>query len=217
MKEKLKSIAIITLLAMSMVVAANATTLSDTISSFTGTLRVAPVDASTALTIDQNYDSVGLNIDSESTTQPSFLAYSGSGSTNYFYTGDLDSLYNTRFYNNIASSNNLVTIQQDNAGASGDVLQILNDGTGNGLIIDQNGDGDALIIDSEATDGKYALLAKTASNNFAFGVTEETSVNAGNTMVLGGYHLWVDATGDLRIKSSAPTSDTDGAIVGTQS
>jgi hypothetical protein len=34
---------------------------------------------------------------------------------------------------------------------------------------------------------------------------------------LGAYHLWVDATGDLRIKSSAPTGDTDGTIVGTQS
>lgn len=33
---------------------------------------------------------------------------------------------------------------------------------------------------------------------------------------LGSYHLWVDATGDLRIKSSAPTSDTDGTVVGTQ-
>jgi hypothetical protein len=36
-------------------------------------------------------------------------------------------------------------------------------------------------------------------------------------LILGSYHIWVDATGDLRIKSSAPTSDTDGTIVGTQS
>lgn len=34
---------------------------------------------------------------------------------------------------------------------------------------------------------------------------------------LGAYYLWVDSTGDLRIKSSVPTSDTDGTIVGTQS
>lgn len=33
---------------------------------------------------------------------------------------------------------------------------------------------------------------------------------------LGVHYLWVDATGDLRIKSSAPTSDTDGTVVGTQ-
>ena len=29
-------------------------------------------------------------------------------------------------------------------------------------------------------------------------------------------YLWTDATGDLRIKISAPTSDTDGTVVGTQ-
>jgi hypothetical protein len=30
-------------------------------------------------------------------------------------------------------------------------------------------------------------------------------------------YLWADSTGDLRIKTSAPTSDTDGTVVGTQS
>ena len=33
---------------------------------------------------------------------------------------------------------------------------------------------------------------------------------------LGVHRLWVDATGDLRIKSSIPTSDLDGTVVGTQ-
>lgn len=33
---------------------------------------------------------------------------------------------------------------------------------------------------------------------------------------LGVYHLWIDATGDLRIKSSTPTTDLDGTVVGTQ-
>lgn len=35
--------------------------------------------------------------------------------------------------------------------------------------------------------------------------------------VLGTNHLWVDSSNKLRIKSSAPTSDTDGSVVGTQS
>lgn len=35
--------------------------------------------------------------------------------------------------------------------------------------------------------------------------------------ILGTTHIWVDATGDLRIKSSAPTSDLDGSVVGAQS
>jgi len=36
-------------------------------------------------------------------------------------------------------------------------------------------------------------------------------------MRLVGHYLWVDTTGDLRIKSSAPTTDLDGTVVGTQS
>lgn len=36
-------------------------------------------------------------------------------------------------------------------------------------------------------------------------------------LYLGVYSIWVDATGDLRIKSGAPGSDLDGAVVGSQS
>ena len=39
----------------------------------------------------------------------------------------------------------------------------------------------------------------------------------GRHLALGSWRLWVDTSGRLRIKSSAPTSDTDGTIVGTQS
>ena len=38
----------------------------------------------------------------------------------------------------------------------------------------------------------------------------------GYRMLLGAYQFWVDSSGRLRIKSSAPTSDTDGTVVGTQ-
>lgn len=38
----------------------------------------------------------------------------------------------------------------------------------------------------------------------------------GGRLRLGTYHLWVDGSGRLRIKSSAPASDTDGTVVGTQ-
>ncbi|WP_261532604.1 hypothetical protein [Burkholderia multivorans] len=38
-----------------------------------------------------------------------------------------------------------------------------------------------------------------------------------NHLKLGGFHLWVDTSGNLRIKSSAPTSSTDGVVVGGQS
>jgi hypothetical protein len=39
----------------------------------------------------------------------------------------------------------------------------------------------------------------------------------GSHLILGGYHVWVDGSGKLRIKSGAPASATDGTIVGTQS
>lgn len=45
--------------------------------------------------------------------------------------------------------------------------------------------------------------------------TEDYAWNASH-LRLGGYHLWIDGTGRLRIKSSAPTGDTDGIVVGTQ-
>lgn len=38
----------------------------------------------------------------------------------------------------------------------------------------------------------------------------------GGLLILNHYALWVDSAGKLRIKSSTPTSDTDGTIVGTQ-
>ena len=38
----------------------------------------------------------------------------------------------------------------------------------------------------------------------------------GSPMKLGNNFLWVDSTTRLRIKASAPTSDTDGTVVGTQ-
>jgi len=56
-----------------------------------------------------------------------------------------------------------------------------------------------------------------------WGTDNATSLRAGDgtwngsRLRLGSYHIWVDSTGDLRIKSSAPTGDTDGTVVGSQS
>jgi len=51
-------------------------------------------------------------------------------------------------------------------------------------------------------------------------VVSDTSGSGGtwNTshLVLGIYHLWIDASGKVRIKNSAPSGDTDGTVVGTQ-
>jgi hypothetical protein len=48
-------------------------------------------------------------------------------------------------------------------------------------------------------------------------LAHNTSAWNSNHLKLGNYSLWVDATGDLRIKNGAPSSDTDGTVVGTQS
>lgn len=42
------------------------------------------------------------------------------------------------------------------------------------------------------------------------------SAETGAGFRLGGHRLWVDASGRLRIKNGAPTSDTDGVVVGSQ-
>lgn len=50
-------------------------------------------------------------------------------------------------------------------------------------------------------------------------VVQDTAGNAGwNTahLRLGIYHLWIDSSGRLRVKNSAPATDTDGTVVGTQ-
>jgi len=41
-------------------------------------------------------------------------------------------------------------------------------------------------------------------------------VNDSICLKIGDYYLWIDSTGDLRIKSSEPTTDTDGIVIGTQ-
>lgn len=38
----------------------------------------------------------------------------------------------------------------------------------------------------------------------------------GGTLAMGGYHLWIDASNRLRIKYGLPTSDFDGAVIGSQ-
>jgi len=54
------------------------------------------------------------------------------------------------------------------------------------------------------------LLAMQAGDSFKV----DGGWNEGH-LVMGNYHLWIDATGALRSKSGAPTGDTDGMVVGT--
>ena len=58
----------------------------------------------------------------------------------------------------------------------------------------------------------YALYLNPQGGNVVMG-----SAWNGTHPQFGSHHLWVDSSGRLRIKSSAPVSDTDGSIVGAQS
>lgn len=49
-------------------------------------------------------------------------------------------------------------------------------------------------------------------------ITKIQAINLTNMLKLGGYTLWVDSSGRLRIMNGVPTDkDTDGTVVGTQS
>ena len=61
------------------------------------------------------------------------------------------------------------------------------------------------------------VYADGTGNNFNISNFSNTSSWVGAHLVMGGYHYWTDASGRLRIKGGAPTSDTDGTVVGTQS
>lgn len=64
------------------------------------------------------------------------------------------------------------------------------------------------------------VISRPSANLLAMSTGDSFRVEGiwnGGTLRLGDNHLWVDATGDLRIKNGAPTSDTDGVVVGTQS
>ncbi len=79
-------------------------------------------------------------------------------------------------------------------------------------------------IIADGTSTKWRIYRyRNSVESVPFEIQDNSSVKliAGGTwqscLQLGSYYLWVDSTGDLRIKSSSPTSDTDGTIVGTQS
>lgn len=63
------------------------------------------------------------------------------------------------------------------------------------------------------------VVGRTAANVLGMSTGDSFAVDGtwnGGQIRLGSHRLWVDATGALRIKSSAPASDTDGTVVGTQ-
>jgi hypothetical protein len=68
----------------------------------------------------------------------------------------------------ITDTANMLSVAQNYSGASGEVVDIVNEGTGNAIYVDQNGDGIALNIDSAATSGSvvYALSMLNSGSVF---------------------------------------------------
>ena len=62
----------------------------------------------------------------------------------------------------------------------------------------------------------YAVASTINGTFYGMGVYSNGATGYTFAMNWGGKYLWIDSTGDLREKNSAPTSDTDGTIVGTQ-
>jgi hypothetical protein len=67
----------------------------------------------------------------------------------------------------------------------------------------------------------FERISSAATNKFKLENNGTVNISGGGYnsghLVLGAWHLWVDATGDLRMNSGAPTTDTDGSVVGSQS
>lgn len=77
----------------------------------------------------------------------------------------------------------------------------------------------AIHADQKAYFGHDTGMGRSAANVLTMEAGDSFGVDGtwnGGTLRLGTYYLWVDATGDLRIKNGAPANDTDGTVVGTQ-
>jgi len=128
---------------------------------------------------------------------------------------------------NVESRKYGLKVENSASAGSGYTIKAINAGTAEGILIDQNGNGKALNIDSEATtepaiqidhnlnnDQNSLKILHNGSN--AFFIIRNTDLNDNVVMKLGNSHLWVDATGDLRISATYPSADTSGTVVGTQ-
>lgn len=125
--------------------------------------------------------------------------------------------YALQIYSNVAQvTSGLVKFDMNHASSDKIVVTVQNAGTGNALFIDSD-DGASLIIDSEeANDGIIVGITPAGTSPSTFEIIRNDDVTGNIVMKLGSGYIWVDTTGDLRVHSSAPTSDTGGTVVGAQ-
>jgi hypothetical protein len=136
-------------------------TMTSTALAFTGTSTFTNAGTGNGVFIDQNGNGVALNIDSESTTIDTVQIASDALTTGRI----MDIATNSASF----SGNGAFKVSITNASASGQAFRVQNEGTGNGVLIDQNGNGTAINVDSEATS---ATTVKIASEQTSAPVVE---------------------------------------------
>lgn len=118
------------------------------------------------LIIDQDANDIALDIDSESTTTNALKINSQGGST--IYALQVDTTGRSAKFTSSANDTGVNIIK---LGAGGGICLIVdNDGTGNGIFLNQDGNGIALNIDSESTTQDVLNISSVATTANVFDV-----------------------------------------------
>ena len=124
--------------------------------------------AERALFVNQDANGIGIEIDSEATTEACFRITAPAITTgNCIQVTDANALTSGSIVfvgsNNASFSGELINATVDNASATGTVATFKNDGTGNALFIDQDGDGTALFIDQDGDGIAFRIDSESTS------------------------------------------------------
>jgi hypothetical protein len=87
-----------------------------------------------------------------------------------------------------------------------------------GTLVYLGNDKAPVVLDTSGSTNPQLLVQDPAAGttDFGFSKLKISAFWPAPGLDMGGYILWVDSSGRLRIKNGAPTSDTDGVVVGTQ-
>ena len=112
------------------------------------------------------------------------------------------------------TSTNCSFLSNDFRTASGPTITLAGD---NAQLLYIGNDKDPYSVTPTGSNPQY-INQKTTSGtiDFAYAKLLVSAYWAAPGLNMGTYTLWVDSFGRLRIKNGAPTSDTDGVVVGTQ-
>ena len=139
--------------------------------------------------IDQNGAGAGLSVDSEAGAGEDVLTLTNE-ETVTAQLGDPTQASGTyHFWRNLASATTVspvMKVMQTNAGDDQPALSVGNDGTGNGIYVDQNGNGVSINIDSEATTANGITINLAGTGN-AIEVTKGDVVLSDNLDVSGNF------------------------------